>query len=154
MCVVCVCKCLCVCFNVWVGACVLQCKRTPLHYSCDLALTTLLLDRGADMTLADAVSHTHTNEFSLVWRSLSVFVAVLFFFQCLHVCVVACVLQYKWTPLHSSCYKGHLALTTLLLDRGADMTLADAVSHTYTHTHRASAMEVPYVSVFSYRVGV
>lgn len=52
-----------------------------------------------------------------------------------------CVLQRNKTPLHSSCEHGHLNLTTLLLDRGANMILVDNVSHTYTHTHTHSRYE-------------
>ena len=48
-------------------------------------------------------------------------------------CVYVCVCQRGKTPLHFSSLK-HLAVTTLLLDRGADVNVKDDVRGTHTHT--------------------
>ena len=52
-------------------------------------------------------------------------------------CVYVCVCQGGKAPLHFSVEEDHLALTTLLLDRRADVNVKDEVRDTHTHMAHA-----------------
>ena len=149
--------------------CVCECQYgfTLLHDSCEngnLAATTLLLDRGADVNVKNQVRDTHTHTQFLILHTISTWhphtriyllisigpylgphvlelfahthirnaaftLPVLFCYtprmsEHMPMCVCVCFSQYGYTPLHYSCRNGHLGVTTLLLDRGADVNVA------------------------------
>ena len=94
------------------------------------------------------ISTPHTSRKTLT--HIHPYDVVVVFIRC--VCVSAC--QRSQTPLHISSEEGHLAVTTLLLDRGADVNRKDFVSdaHAPTYAHPHTHSHTPTYTCFTHEV--
>ena len=94
---------------------------------------------SARLSMRGGVLHPiQTSQVTCVCVCVFIRLAVIYVYMFMYLC--ACLYQNGYTPLHTSCYNGHLGVTRLLLDRGADMTRRDRVglthvyvSHKYTY---------------------